>query len=47
MREYGHIYVLARALVMLAKKLGIFATAQVAHKNSRIYACIYASVIQA
>jgi hypothetical protein len=45
-QKCAHIYSLARALVMLAKK-GIFPTAQLANKYARIYAHIYASGIQA
>jgi hypothetical protein len=42
-----HIYALARALVMIAKKLVIFPNVQLAHKYARIYVLIYTSGIQA
>jgi hypothetical protein len=47
MHKCVSIYALARALVMLALKLGIFPTAKLARKYAHIYAHIYASGIQA
>jgi hypothetical protein len=41
------MYALARALVMIAKKFGIFPNVQLARKYARIYALIYASCTQA